>query len=153
MLLYYSNSVYLYCQNKLGRILKKLQVEFPKESPVYCPMSRPRVDVATWISLYYSCSVATLLLLLQPDSLLLLGLMVLASFVVATLFAQCFSRVDVVTSVSCRDIVVFLFFRLLSGDLSFRLRPHLFFWLTSGHDFLFLVTTLLVVFYLRRFQI
>ena len=31
----------------MGRIPKKLKVEFLKESPVYCPRSRPRVDVAT----------------------------------------------------------------------------------------------------------
>ena len=62
-------------------------------------MSRPQVDVATWISLACSCSVATSLLLLQPDSLLPHGLMVTTSFVVATLFAHCFSRVDVATTV------------------------------------------------------
>ena len=44
--------------------------------------------------------------------------MVATSFIVATLLAQCFSRVDVATTVSCHDIVVFLFFRLLSHDLS-----------------------------------
>ena len=63
-LLYYSNIVYLYCQKKLGRIPKKRLVGFPKEFPVYCPRSRPCVDVTTWISLVCSCSVATLLLLL-----------------------------------------------------------------------------------------
>ena len=70
-------------------------MEFPKESPTHCPMSQPQVDVPTWISLGCSYSVATSLLMLQPDSLLLYGLMVPTSFVVATLFAQCFSRVDV----------------------------------------------------------
>ena len=145
-------------------------MEFPKESPVYCPMSRPRVDVATWISLVFSCSVATLLLLLQPDSLQLLGLMVATSFMVATLLAQCSSRVDVATMVSRRDIVVFLFFWLMSHDLSSELGllflvalyittsvlgcDHIYVCkLTSGRDFLFLVTILLVVFCLHRFQI
>ena len=97
---------------------KKLQVGFPKESPVYCPRSRPRVDVATWISLVCSCSIATLLLLLRPRSLQLLGLMVATSFMVATLLALCFSKVDVATTVSRRDFVVFLFFCFMSHDLS-----------------------------------
>ena len=44
--------------------------------------------------------------------------MVATSFVVATLLAQCFSRVDVATTVSRRDIVVFLFFWLLTHVLS-----------------------------------
>ena len=44
--------------------------------------------------------------------------MVATSFVVATLLAQCFTRVDVATTVSGRDIVVFLFFWFLSHDLS-----------------------------------
>ena len=133
-------------------------------------MSRPRVDVATWISLVCSCSVATLLLLLRPDSLQLLGIMVATSFVVATLFAQCFFRVNVVTTVSCRDIVVFLFFWLLSHDLSSKSRllflvalhvatsvlgcNHISVYkLISGCDFLLLVAILLVVFCLHRFQI
>ena len=145
-------------------------MEFPKESPVYCPMSRPQVDVATWISLVYSCSIATLLLLLQLDSLQLLGLMVMTSFMVATLLAQCSSRVDVATTVSRRDIVVFLFFRLLSHDLSSELgllflvalyvttsvlgcNHILVCKLTLGRDFIFLVAILLVVFCLHRFQI
>ena len=75
------------------------------------------------ISLVCSNSVATSLLLLRPDSLLLHGLMVATSFVVTTLFSQYFSRVDVATTVSCRDIVVFLFFWLLSCESRFRLRP------------------------------
>ena len=37
-----------------------------RKSPAHCPMSRPQVDVATWISLLCSSSVATLLLLLRP---------------------------------------------------------------------------------------
>ena len=93
-------------------------MEFLKESPVYCPRSRPQAGVVTWISLVFSCSIVTLLLLLRPDSLLLLGLMVVTSFVVATLLAQCFSRVDVATMVSHRDLVVFSFFWFLSHDLS-----------------------------------
>ena len=92
-------------------------MEFLKESPVYYPRSRPQAGVATWISLVCSCSVATLLLMLRPDSLLLLGLMVATSFVVTTLLAQCFSRVDVATIVSRCDLVVFSFFRFLSHDL------------------------------------
>ena len=133
-------------------------------------MSRPRVDVATWISLICSRSVATLLLLLRPDSLLLLVLMVATSFVGATLFAQCFLRVDVVTTVSCRGIVVFLFFWLLSHDLSsksgllFLVALHIatsvlgcnhiyVYKLISGCGFLFLVAILLVVFCLHGFQI
>ena len=50
------------CQKKLGRIPKKLQVEFLKESPVYCPRSRPQAGVATWISLrllLISCDLVT----------------------------------------------------------------------------------------------
>ena len=105
-------------KKKLGRIPKKFQVEFSKEIPAHCPMSRPQVDVATWISLGCSCLVVTSLLLLQPNSLLLYGLMVATSFIVAILFSQCFSKVDVVTTVSCRDIVVFLFFWFLSCDLN-----------------------------------
>ena len=133
-------------------------------------MSRPRVDVATWISLVCSCSVVTLLLLLRSDSLLLLELMVATSFVVSTLFAQCFSRVYVMATVSCRDIVVFLFFWLLSHDLSpesrflFIIALHIatstlgcnhisVYKLILGCDFLFLVAILLVVFCLHRFQI
>ena len=50
----------------------------------------------------------------------LLGLMVATSFVVATLLAQCFSKVDVETTVSCRNFVVFIFFCFLSHDLSFE---------------------------------
>ena len=96
-------------------------MEFSKESPVYYPRSRPQAGVATWISLVCSCSVATLLLLLRLVSLQLLGLMVATSFVVATLLAQCFSRVDVTTTVSRRDLVVFPFFCILSHDLSFEL--------------------------------
>ena len=49
---------------------------------------------------------------------IMLGSMVATSFVVTTLFAQCFSRIDVATIVSCRDIIVFLFSWLLSHDLS-----------------------------------
>ena len=98
-------------------------MEFPKESPAHCPMSRPQVDVAKWISLVCSCSVATSLLLLQPDSLLLPGLMVATSFVVATLFAQCFSRVNAATTVSCRDIIVLLFIWFLSRDCVGGLLP------------------------------
>ena len=133
-------------------------------------MSRPRVDVATWISLVCSCSIATLLLVLRPYSLQLLGLMVATSFVVATLFAQCFFRVDVTTTVSCRDILVFLFFWLLSHDLSSESRllflvalhsatsvlgcNHISVYkLISRCDFLFLVAILVVVFCLHRFQI
>ena len=55
---------------------------------------------------------------LRPDSLQLLGLMVATSFVVATLLAQCFSRIDVATTVSRRDLVVFPFFCILSHDLN-----------------------------------
>ena len=148
---------------------KRSRWNFQKKSPVYCPMLRPRVDVATWISLVCSCSVAILLLLLRPDSLQLLGLMVATSFMVATLLARCSSRVDVATMVSRRDIVVFLFFWLLSHDLSsesgllFLVALHVMtsvlgcdhisvYKLTSGRDFLFLVAILLVVFCLHRFQ-
>ena len=53
----------------------------------------------------------------------MLGSIVATSFVVATLIALCFSRIDVTTTVSCRDIIVFLFSWLLSCDLNFRLRP------------------------------
>ena len=49
---------------------------------------------------------------------IMLGSMVATSFVVPTLFAQCFSRIDVATTVSCRDIIVFLFSCLLSHNLS-----------------------------------
>ena len=137
---------------------------FPKESPVYCPRLRPRVDVVTWISLVCSCSVVTLLLLLRPDSLQLLGLMVATSFMVATLLAQCFSKVDVATTVSRRDFVVFLFFCVMSQDsfpccaarrdFGFKSRPHFCsYYITSGRDFLFLVATLFVVFCLHRFRI
>ena len=49
--------------------------------------------------------------------------MVATSFIVATSFSQCLFSVDVATSVTCRDIVVFLFFQLQSCDNSFRLRP------------------------------
>ena len=44
--------------------------------------------------------------------------MVATSFVVVTLLAQCFSRIDVTTTVSIRDLVVFPFFCILSHDLS-----------------------------------
>ena len=74
--------------------------------------------VATWISLVCSCSVATLLLMLRPDFMQLLELMVATSFMVATLLAQCFSKVDVATTISRRDFVVFLFFCVLSHNLS-----------------------------------
>ena len=137
---------------------------FPKESPVYCPRSRPRVDVATWISLVFSCSVTTLLLLLLLDSLQVLGLMVATSCMVATLLAQCFSKVDVSTTVSRHDFVVFIFFCVLSQDsfpccterrdFSFKSRPHLCsYCISSGRDFLFLVATLFVVFFLHKFRI
>ena len=56
--------------------------------------------------------------MLRPGSLQLLGLMVLTSFMVATLLAQCFSRVDVATTVSRHNLVVFPFFYILSHDLS-----------------------------------
>ena len=49
--------------------------------------------------------------------------MVATSFVVATSFAQCSFSVDVATSVTCRDVIVFLFFQLLICDISFRLLP------------------------------
>ena len=49
--------------------------------------------------------------------------MVATSFVVATLLAQCFSRVDVATMVSRCDLFVFPFYCILSHDLSFRLQP------------------------------
>ena len=55
--------------------------------------------------------------------------MVATSFMVVTLLAQCFSRVDVATMVSRRDLVVFPFYYILSHDLSFKLRPPF-----SGHD-------------------
>ena len=111
-------TLFIYTVKEIGPNPKKLQVGFPKESLVYCPRSRPRVDVATWISLVCSCSIATLLRLLQPDSLQLLGLMVGTSFMVATLLAQGFSRVDVATTVSRSDFVFFLFVFVLSHDLS-----------------------------------
>ena len=60
--------------------------------------------------------------MLRPGSLQVLGLVVAMSFVVATLLAQWFSRVDAATTVSCRDLVVFPFFCIMSHDLSFRLR-------------------------------
>ena len=44
--------------------------------------------------------------------------MVATSFVVVTLLAQCFSRIDVATTVSRRDLVVFPFFCIPSHDLS-----------------------------------
>ena len=49
--------------------------------------------------------------------------MVATSFVVMTLLAQCFLRVDVATMVSRRNLFVFPFYCFLSHDLSFRLRP------------------------------
>ena len=51
----------------------------------------------------------------------LLGLMVATSFVVATLLTQCFSRIDVATTVSLCDLVVFPFSWFLSYDLSSEL--------------------------------
>ena len=82
----------------------------------------------------------------------MLGSMVATSFVVATLFAQCFSRVDVVTTVSCRDIIVFLFFWLLSCDNSLGCDHLSVCMMTLGHNFLFLVAIVLVVFCLHMFQ-
>ena len=38
---------------------------------------------------------------------------------VTTSFVQCSFSVDVATSVTCRDIIVFLFFQLLSCDMCF----------------------------------
>ena len=55
--------------------------------------------------------------------------MVATSFMVATLLAQCFLRVDVATMVSRRDLVVFPFYYILIHDLSFKLRPPF-----SGHN-------------------
>ena len=49
--------------------------------------------------------------------------MVATSCVVATSFAQCSFNVDATTSVTCRDIIVFLFSQLLSCNVSFWLRP------------------------------
>ena len=49
--------------------------------------------------------------------------MVATSFVVATLLAQCFSRFDVATMVSRRDLVVFPFFRIPSQNLSSESGP------------------------------
>ena len=89
---------------------------------------------------------------------------------VAPLVAQCCSNVDVATTISRRNIIVFLLFWLLSHDLSFesglfpcyvacrdfgfKLRPcFCSYCITSGRDFVFLVATLLVVFCLHRFQI
>ena len=83
-------------------------------------MSRPGFP------LFASCSVATLLLVLRPDSLHLFGLMVATSFVVMTLLAQCFSRVDVATTVSHRDLVCGLLplqVSNLSRDLKVMSRP------------------------------
>ena len=68
--------------------------------------------------------------MLRPGSLQLLGLVVATSFVVATLLVQWFSRVDVATTVSRHDLIVFPFFCILNHDLSFRLRP-----LFSCHHF------------------
>ena len=67
-LLYYSKAIYLYCKKNLGRIPKMLQVEIQKkqEGPAHCPMSRPQVDVATWISLDSSWSGATSFFKLRP---------------------------------------------------------------------------------------
>ena len=88
------------------------------------------------------------------DSLQLLGLMVATSFVVATLFARCFSKIDVATTVSCRNIIVLLFSWLLSSDLNFMSRPPFCLYddFRSCCDFLFLVANVLVVFCLHRFQ-
>ena len=46
--------------------------------------------------------------------------MVATSFVVTTLLAQCFSRIDVATTVSLCDLVVFPLFWFLSHDLSYE---------------------------------
>ena len=45
--------------------------------------------------------------------------MVVTSCVVATSFSQCSFSVYVATSVTCRDIIVFLFSQLLSCDVNF----------------------------------
>ena len=96
--------------------------------------------------------------------------MVMISFMVATLLAQCSSSVDVTTTVLRRDIVDFLFFWLLSHNLSsesgllFLVALHVatsvfgcnhisVYKMISGCDFLFLVVTLLVVFCLHKFRI
>ena len=72
--------------------------------------------------------------------------MVATSFVVATAFAQCSFNVDVATSVSCRDIIVFLFFQLLSCDISLSCDHFSVCMMTSCCDFDFLVAIMLVVF-------
>ena len=82
----------------------------------------------------------------------MLGSMVATSFVVATLFAQCFSIIDVATMVSCRDIIVFLVSWLLSCDLILGCDHPSVCRMTSCCDFLFLVAIVLVVFCLHRFH-
>ena len=59
--------------------------------------------------------------MLRADSLQLLRLMVATSFVVTTLLTQCFSRIDVATTVSLCHLVAFPFSRFLSYDLSSEL--------------------------------
>ena len=47
------------CQKRMGRMHKDPGRIPIRKSPDYCLRSRPRVDVATWILLIYSSSVAT----------------------------------------------------------------------------------------------
>ena len=98
-------SIYIY-QKKMGRMYKDPGRIPRRKIPDYCLMSRPRVDVATWIPFICSSSVATRFLQLRPGFLQLRCLAVATSIVVATFLAQLFSRVDVVTLVSRRNLVV-----------------------------------------------
>ena len=50
------------CQKKMGRMHKDSGRIPRRKSPDYCLMSRPRVDVVTWIPFICSSSVATIFL-------------------------------------------------------------------------------------------
>ena len=134
--LYYSNTLYLYCKRKkLSRIPKIAPGEIQRKSPAHCSMSRPQVDVATWNSLDSSLSVATSSFFAATSlSCKSLNQWSRHRSDVPTSFVLCSFSVDVATSVSCRDIIVFITFNFMSrphGDVATSFAFHVFY---SGCD-------------------